>query len=77
MTKLELQYELERPLSDDDAVAVADIHSVYGFMRVTLASSMDRIAVDYDASRLSERDVESWLIRYRIPIKREPPALPM
>jgi hypothetical protein len=77
MTKLELEYELERPLSDDDAVAVADIHSVYGFMRVTLAPSMDRITVEYDASRLSERDVENWLIRYRIPIKREPAAVPM
>jgi hypothetical protein len=77
MTKLELQYELERPLTDDDAVAVADIHSVYGFMRVTLAPSMDRITVDYDASRLSEKDVENWLIRYRIPIKREPIAVPL
>ena len=77
MTKLELQYELERPLSDDDAVAVADIHSVYGFMRVRLAASMDRISVDYDASRLSEKDVENWLIRYRIPIKRELVAVPM
>ena len=77
MTKLQLQYELERPLSDDDAVAVADIHAVYGFMRVTLAPSMDRITVDYDASRLSEKEVENWLIRYPIPIKREPVAVPL
>jgi hypothetical protein len=72
MTKLQLEYELERPLNDDDAVAIADIHSVYGFVRVTLAPSMDRITVEYDASRLSEEDVEGWLMRYGIPIKREP-----
>jgi hypothetical protein len=74
MTKLQLEYELERPLNDDDAVAIADIHSVYGFVRVTLAPSMDRITVEYDASRLSEKDVEAWLMRYGLPIKREPVA---
>jgi hypothetical protein len=31
---------------------------------------MDRITVDYDASRLSEKDVESSLIRVGIPIQR-------
>ncbi len=72
MTKLQLEYELERPLNDDDAVAIADIHSVYGFVRVTLGPLMDRITVEYDASRLSENDVEAWLMRYGIPIKREP-----
>ncbi|HZT37112.1 MAG TPA: hypothetical protein VFA28_04390 [Bryobacteraceae bacterium] len=72
MTKLQLEYELERPLTDDDAVAIADIHSVYGFVRVTLAPSMDRITVEYDASRLSESDVEDWLMRFGIPIQREP-----
>lgn len=75
MTKLQLEYELERPLNDDDAVAIADLHSVYGFARITLAPSMDRITVEYDASRLSEKDVEGWLMRYGIPIKRAPVAV--
>jgi hypothetical protein len=72
MTKLQLEYELERPLNDDDAVAIADLHSIYGFVRVTLAPALNRITVEYDASRLSDKEVESWLMRYGIPIKREP-----
>ena len=70
MTKVQLHYELVRPLTGDDAEGVENVHSYYGIMRVTAASSGDRICVDYDASRLSEKDVEAVLIRYHIPIRR-------
>ena len=72
MTKLQLQYDLMRPLTDDDGIATSDLHGVYGFMRVSAAPSGDRLIVDYDASRLSEKDVEGWLIRYGLPIQRQP-----
>jgi len=70
MTKVQLQYDLVRPLTDSDAGAVADVHSWYGIQRVQLAPSFDKITVDYDASRLSEKDVEAVLHRFHIPIKR-------
>jgi hypothetical protein len=72
MTKLQVRYDLEGPLSDEDAQGVANVHSYYGIMRVLVAPSLDRITVEYDATRLSEKDVEAALIKYRIAIKRQP-----
>jgi hypothetical protein len=74
MTKVQLHYELVRPLTDRDAEGVANVHSYYGILRVDAASSLDRITVDYDASRLDEKDVELVLIRHGVPIKRQPAA---
>lgn len=75
MTKVQLHYELLRRLTDADAEGVANVHAYYGIMRVYVAPSLDRITVDYDASRLSEKDVRAALIRYNVPIKAEPVAL--
>jgi len=71
MTKILLQYELMRKAADEDAEAISKAHSVYGFLHVRLASTLDRITVEYDASRLSDKDVESWLVRLGVPIRRE------
>jgi hypothetical protein len=71
MTKVQLQYELERPLTDDDASGVADAHSWYGILRVQPDASLDKLSVEYDASRLTEKDVEAVLHRFRLPIKRK------
>lgn len=71
MTKVDLHYDLVRALTDEDAKSIADVHSYYGIMRVKLAPSMDKIDVEYDASRLKEKEVEAVLCRYRIPIVRK------
>ncbi len=70
MTNLQIEYDLMRKATDEDTAAIANAHSVYGFQLVRLAPSRDRIAVQYDASRLSEKDVEAWLIRLGVPIQR-------
>jgi hypothetical protein len=70
MTKVQLEYELHRPLTDADEKAIRDIHSQYGMLRVQLAPSLEKICVEYDASRLSEQDVEATLARFGLPIKR-------
>jgi allophanate hydrolase subunit 1 len=71
LTKVQLEYELVRPLADHDAAAIADVHSWYGIMRVQLAPSLDKLLVEYDASRLSEKDVEAVLQRFGLPIQRK------
>ena len=71
MTKVQLQNDLIRPLTDHDAAAVADVHSWYGIQRVQLAPSLDKLYVEYDASRLSEKDVEAGLQRFGLPIQRK------
>jgi len=71
VTKLEAHYDLVRPLSDSDATGIADVHSWYGIMRVRLAADMHSIDVEYDASRMLEKDLEAVLLRFRIPIQRK------
>lgn len=71
MTKVDLEYELLRPLSDEDLDAIARVHGVYGLQRVRLRQpSLDAITVEYDASRMMEDDVERALLRAGIPIRR-------
>ena len=69
MTKVILEFALMRRL--DDSVLqqrIAAVHGIYGFVRVKLTPSMDRITVEYDASRLTPSAVESALRRSGIPI---------
>ncbi|HYK61076.1 MAG TPA: hypothetical protein VEV85_16710 [Bryobacteraceae bacterium] len=69
MTKVTLHYDLLRPLGDDDLENVANIHGTYGIVRVRLAPSLDKLTVDYDASRLMKKDVEAELRRLGMPLK--------
>ena len=71
MTKVQLEYELVRPLTNADASGLADVHSWYGIQRVQLAPSLDKLMVEYDASRMSEKDVEATMHRFGIPIQRK------
>lgn len=70
MTKVTLHYPLTRPLDDSDLDAVANVHGYYGIVRVKVAPSLDAVAVDFDASRLSADDVEAALQRYGLPVSR-------
>jgi hypothetical protein len=69
MTKVTLHYDLTRPLTDEDFDQIALVHSTYGMARTQLNPSLDRLTVDYDASRLMKTDVEAVLARHGIPIR--------
>ena len=69
MTKVTLHYDLTRPLGDDDLANIANVHSTYGMARVQVAPTLDKITVDYDASRLTKKDMEAVLARHSIPIR--------
>jgi hypothetical protein len=69
MTKVTLHYDLTHPLGDDDLANISNVHSTYGMARVQVAPTLDKITVDYDASRLTKKDVEAVLARYDIPIR--------
>jgi hypothetical protein len=68
MTKVQLHYDLLRPLDDALMAQIANVHSVYGILRVALAPTLDKIVVEYDATRLSPLEVESVLHRAGLPI---------
>jgi hypothetical protein len=69
MTKVTLHFDLTRPLSDEDLDNIYNVHATYGMARVQLAPALDKITVDYDASRLTKMDVEAVLARHAIPIR--------
>jgi hypothetical protein len=69
MTKVTLHYNLERPLTEPELDSVANVHSTYGIARVQLAPSLDKLTVDYDASRLMKKDVEAVLAKHGLPIQ--------
>jgi hypothetical protein len=69
MTKVTLHYDLIRPLEDADLDNIARVHGTYGIARVQVAPSLDKLTVDYDASRLTKADVEAELARHGIPIR--------
>jgi len=71
VTKVDIQYDLARPLTDADSAGIADVHSWYGIVRVRVAPDVKSVGVEYDASRLSEKDVEGVLLRFGIPIQRK------
>ena len=69
MTKVTLYYDLLRPLGDEDFDNLSRVHGTYGMARVQVAPSLDRLVVDYDASRLRKTDVEAELARFNIPVR--------
>ena len=68
MTKVTLHYDLSRALTEPELGSVADLTSTYGIERVQMAPGLNKIVVDYDASRLMRVDVESVLHRHGLPI---------
>lgn len=71
MTKVQLSYNLARPLGDADFDCIARVHGVFGIHRVMLKQpEMDSILVEYDASRMMRDDVQASLLRAGVPIIR-------
>ena len=67
---MEIRFRLRQPLSDTLLKAIADAHSVYGIQRVQLAPAMDKLTVEYDATRLRPAEVESALAGAGIDVER-------
>ncbi len=69
MTKVQLHYDLARPLDDALLQRIARAHGIYGFERIQVAPSLDKLLVEYDASRLSRAKVEAALHGAGIPVR--------
>ena len=68
MTKVQMQFRLERPLDHAMMARIADACSVYGIQKIRLAPSLDGLTVEYDATRLRPAEVESTLAGAGIPV---------
>ncbi len=73
MSRVELHYEFLAPFQDSWAEAIDRLHAVYGFHALKLSPQLDRLAVVYDASRLTPADVERHLRMAGLPVRRSLP----
>ncbi len=71
MTKIQTTLGLARPLDEAALKAISAATSIYGIHYVRLTPAMDRITVEYDASRLLPAQVPSALVRAGIPVLPE------
>lgn len=75
MTFLEITYELQSRLQPDQLRALASFANTYGLRRFRLNDQLNRLSLEYDASRLKETQVEHVLRQARIPVlKRVEPV---
>lgn len=71
MTKVQKQIRLWKSLDEAAMSRIADAHTLYGIFRITVAPTLDRLTVEYDATRLRPAEVESALACAGIPVERK------
>jgi copper chaperone CopZ len=70
MTKVQLEYDLQRPLDESLMAQIARLHGVYGILRVSVKPSLREITVEYDATRLTPSEVEAVLEKSGLPVMK-------
>jgi hypothetical protein len=68
MTKVQTTFTLSRPLSDRELKEIARVHSVYGMLTTQVKPSGDALFIEYDASRLSRKEVSAILEEHGLPL---------
>jgi hypothetical protein len=70
MTKVQLQFKLDKPLDSEMMSNLERTSALYGILRLRLSQAMDGLTVEYDATRLLENDVKAALARAGIAIEQ-------
>lgn len=70
MTKVQVRFQLQKPLDDALLSRISDAHAIYGIQKIQVEPSLDALTVDYDATRLRPAEVESALTGAGIPVVR-------
>jgi hypothetical protein len=71
MTLIELTYELQAPLSDEQLRRLGAFANTYGLRRFRVDETGRRLTFEYDASRLKRTQVVNVLSRAKIAVLRE------
>jgi hypothetical protein len=69
MTKVQVHFRLPQPLDESLLPRLNSVHTLYGIQKINLAPSLDRLMVEYDASRLRPAEVEAALTQAGIPVE--------
>lgn len=70
MTRVELTYDLTRPLAEPDYESLSRLSSVYGLMGFQMKQDASGMVVEYDATRLNPEGVDRVLKGSGLPVKR-------
>jgi hypothetical protein len=70
MTLVEVTYQLQTPLSDEQLYQLAEFSNTYGLRRFRVDDSRKQLSFEYDASRLRETQVAHALSRAKIAVDR-------
>lgn len=71
MTLVEVTYELQSPLSEEQLRHLGEFANTYGLRRFRLDNSRKQLSFEYDASRLRETEVAHALGRAKIAVARK------
>jgi hypothetical protein len=68
MTKVQLSFTLAAAMDEATLNRLAEAHEIYGILRITVEPGGEKLTVEYDATRLSPKDVEAVLARAGVPV---------
>ena len=71
MTLVEITYELQSPLSNDQLRSLGEFANTYGLRRFRVDEDKKHLSFEYDASRLRETQVAHALGAARIAVVRK------
>jgi hypothetical protein len=71
MTLVEITYELQSPLNQEQLAALGSFANTYGLRRFRVEEGNRRLSFEYDASRLRETNVTHVLRLAKIPVIRK------
>ena len=70
MTLVEITYELQSPLTEDQLRHLGEFANTYGLRRFRVNEAMNQLSFEYDASRLRDTQVAHALGQARIAVAR-------
>ncbi len=68
MTKVQVEFQLERPLDEASMSRLSNASSIYGIQSIRVAPTLDSLTVEYDATRLRAPEVHHALAVAGIPV---------
>ncbi|HEY2459734.1 MAG TPA: hypothetical protein VGI16_02965 [Candidatus Acidoferrum sp.] len=68
MTLVEITYNLQSPLSQDQLRSLGEFANTYGLRRFRIDEAKNQLSFEYDASRLKETEVAHVLRQARITV---------
>jgi hypothetical protein len=71
MTLVDITYELQSPLNQDQLRSLGFFANTYGLRRFRVDEAKNQLSFEYDASRLRETEVAHVLRLARIPVTRK------